>query len=237
MFIADRFIREQQARLDAHFRQFEGDIGWMYLDTKGLVTVGIGQQLATEDDARERASRFRVIGEPVGGTTHPREAAFYYGSGHLSGLRRDATPDEVAQVWRTLHAKGPDQASRPKDHKWGAPAYQPDNNLLRASGGAAYLLLPSKERVDMFHARLAETLDDLANMFDAFEMYPTSVKIALADIHYNHGPGGFRALTSLTKAIVAQRWREAADASMRRSAESKRMMVDHQLLKGGERAP
>lgn len=32
-------------------QDFEGSIGWMYLDTRGNVTVGVGHLLATEDDA------------------------------------------------------------------------------------------------------------------------------------------------------------------------------------------
>ena len=49
----------------AHLEIFEGTVPWMYLDTKGLVTVGVGEMVANAARAESLVGLLRARARPV----------------------------------------------------------------------------------------------------------------------------------------------------------------------------
>jgi len=54
-----------KATVSAWLKQHEGVVPWMYLDTAGVVTVGVGHALETEEDAASLPFRLKDTGEPA----------------------------------------------------------------------------------------------------------------------------------------------------------------------------
>jgi GH24 family phage-related lysozyme (muramidase) len=115
--------------LSARLRNLEGAVAWMYLDLKGLVTVGVGHLLETPEEAATLPFRVRVTGEPASPglvradwlrikNAKPAMLARYYRQFSTTGLSSAAIDQALASNieihWHGVLAARPECANFPE---------------------------------------------------------------------------------------------------------------------------
>lgn len=177
----------------------EGSVPYLYRDTAGLATIGIGNMIPDVD----AATRMQAAAIASGNA----ESGFLITEG---GVQRQATEQEVRDEFNGLDAQ-PAGCSNATPKPCKAASHWRSSTSLRVADSYVN---------ELCQGRLAdEFIGGLRRTFPDFDQYPTRVKAALYDLVYNMGPSslapprwpGFR------NAINTGDWAAAAAESNRRS--------------------
>lgn len=172
---------------------YEGRKDFLYKDSVGQVTVGVGCLVRHRTDA----SNLILVSR---------------------SNKRNATPAEKEAAFDAV-MKEPMQHLVARDHKmhiWGASHYQ-------SVAGASDLFMPAAEidrrrdlHVAEFSRYLTQKFTPAHGYKNNFAAFPEPVRLALYDMMFNLGPTKFPAtFPTLTKAIKAEDWTASALASRR----------------------
>jgi GH24 family phage-related lysozyme (muramidase) len=188
---------------------WEGSAAFMYLDTRGYVTVGVGNLLATP----EAAEALPFVTPPV-----RQRGELERDYQERMQLVPMAPPLAKRGAWLVVKSMRP--ALREAAYEW-----------------ATTLRLPEAAIDDLLRTRLqAEFLPGLAARFPGFDDLPAGPQRALVDIAFNCGLGGLDKFTHLREAILRGDWPAAAAASSRAGSRAARNSWTAELLASASRS-
>lgn len=222
-----------QALIDAywvHAREHEGSVPYLYVDSVGKVTIGVGRMIGNEADlksfyATHNTALVHAPGStaactvirgvkseqgPMGKSGAPvTEADFLEAFRHMTSLG--------AKLLETAAAAGVEAKKKAANAKSQAGCTD-----IRLSDEAAKAEFARKLR-EMFgeltrgtaSANVGGTVER-SNPYAGFEEFPASAQLAVLDLMYNLGAQGLRMKwPTFTKAVKDRRWKDAAEASNR----------------------
>jgi len=171
----------------------EGRVAHMYLDSKGKVTVGVGQLLPSASIAAEypfflgagKPSQASMSGSTAGGAV---PAMSNGGTGITVGRR--ATRQEIEAEFRKVKALTPNLPAR-----W--------------YGKHTTLVLKEEEITALLFKRIRTFETSLRGVFHEWDKFPASAQLALLDLQYNTGSVASK-FPSLTRAAKAHDWARCA---------------------------
>lgn len=196
----------------AKLRAFEGSANYMYLDTVGVVTIGVGHALFAANDALNlpypfRTYRLRADAPVVWSAISPGPLvlrdldplpSFYSPLPTPSlGIHVDfATRDQVRADWNTIHAK-------PMGHVY--TWYRQFTNCW----------LSDSDVDALYEADLSTYWTTLATLFPKLTTYPQGAQDALFDLLYNSDLGKPGKWPNLKNSVAARDWAKAATQCQR----------------------
>jgi GH24 family phage-related lysozyme (muramidase) len=178
-------------KLKDHFVKWEGNYPYMYLDSRGIVTVGIGHALAKKGNAQSLP--FERIGI-------------------------DATWEEIGQAFDEISKESQSQKAAPK--KAERFADKTSLNLVQDSIDS------------ILYGDYLKSLNHLLIVFPDFSNFPFQAQLALLDMNFNLGDGGFNGYKDLISAVKNKHWDIAAlechrgGVSAERNVETARQFFD-----------
>jgi GH24 family phage-related lysozyme (muramidase) len=220
-----------------HAREHEGSVPYLYVDTVGKVTIGVGRMIGSEADlksfyATHNTALVHAPGAtaactvirgvktergPIGKSGSPvTEADFIEAFRHMTSLG--------AKLLETAAAAGVDSKKKAATAK-----SQEGCTDIRLSDNAARAEFARKLR-EMFRDLTKATASanvggamQKHNPYAEFDAFPEPAQIAILDLMYNLGAAGLRTKwPTFTKAVKDRRWKDAAAAANRPQLSSER---------------
>ncbi len=201
--------------LASALKKYEGSRDYFYRDSIGQVTIGVGHLVSNEAEA----ACLKLT--------------------HRSDLK-PATAPEIIAAFRAVKAESFTYRGE-NDHKtrtWGSAHYK---NLA----GASDIFMTAHEidwlldrHIDEFHRYLQRNFTVAHGYKREFDSFSDNVRLALFDMIFNLGPTKFPSRwPTLVKALKAEDWQAAAQASVRHQLSPARNLYVHSLLLAGCTVP
>lgn len=236
-FPEDAFIEE--------LKRSEGDISWLYLDTEGNVTIGIGQLVrnaAALIALHKGALPMKVLAEvskekpPADDSTEKRPADESTEKPPADDSKEKPPADEPTE-------KPPADASKEIKTITDELLTESYNAVKAATKGklaSAYKDLTSirlkdkSDAVKQAKKKMYEAHTQLKNSRYTFHFlsFPSPVQHALVDIVYNIGITNFKAFTELHQAVNHRDWDRAANEVSRKGIAADRNQRTKDLVSG-----
>jgi GH24 family phage-related lysozyme (muramidase) len=199
-------------KLKAALVKYESSIPFLYQDSVGQVTIGVGHLVPSELKATALALRRRSDRQP-------------------------ATADEKKAAWKAVKAENRYYVGA-KDHKqhvYGAGHYEKSSPLYMDSTDIDQL---TEDHIVEFEAYLKKAFSKQNGYQTDFDGMPDNVRLALFDMMFNMGPTRFpRPWHNLVEAIKKTDWKKAADSSNRPQVNLERNAYVKSLLLSADLTP
>ena len=197
LILSDEVIQKAVSLLAS--KPAEDNIPYMYRDSKvgkdndhsGLVTIGIGQQLATEEDAVKL-----LFGKLEWHNRHGEKEG---------GIVQKVEEQDIRHEWRAV--KGMPMFHEIEKSGKTNRVPQPASHYLKARKTDRHLALQAgaAERLATEHLK-RKVLPPLHTHFPDFIYLPHDAQIALIDMMYNLGKEGFKKYRQLIDAVRTRDW-------------------------------
>lgn len=162
-------------------REFEGSFDYMYLDSKGFVTVGIGHLLPTAADA----------------------------AGLPFVITRTPVPDPKLPLFKPEPKLDKATAAEIKSD-YAAVKKQAVGKRESAYASATKVRLPQSEIDRLLTADLDDAIIQLRSRYSKIDDWPQSAREAVLDMAFNMGGNFFDTWPKFKKAVEEQDWATAA---------------------------
>lgn len=194
-----------KAKLKAALIKFEKSVSYLYQDSVGQVTIGVGHLVEPE---------VKVIALKL----------------YRRSDQKQATVDEKKAAWQVVkkekrHYTG---AKDHKQHVYGAGHYEKLSQLFMRDADIDVL---TEDHIVEFHGYLRRAFTKQHGYLSEFDDMPESVRLALFDMMFNMGPTRFpRPWHQFVAALKQGDWQEAAIRSNRPQVNAERNAYVRDLL-------
>jgi GH24 family phage-related lysozyme (muramidase) len=192
----DSMVRE-------HMKRWEGEIPYMYLDTRGYVTVGVGHLLADVKAAQ-------ALG-------------FVY--------REDQKTTDQNGVIRVTAKKGDKATAEVIAADYASVQKKKAGLLASLYKSATRLELPDAELVAILEADVNAKEEGLLKSLPEYRSYPVSARLALLDMAFNLGVSGLiNGFPTLRESVKKRDWAAAAKQCHRKGPSEERNLATKRLF-------
>jgi len=167
-------------RILSFIKKHEGNFTYMYLDTRGNVTVGVGYLLSTASMTMALSSSFSVRSSLEAKKKKSADEAFKKDP-------KQAVTDEFKAVGALSKGR--------------LPSYYKTNTTLDLAQSKVDALL----KLEVVAAEKS-----VKGIFEAFDTFPEPAQVAIIDMAYNLGTAGFKQYETLISDLKKKDWATAA---------------------------
>jgi hypothetical protein len=184
--------------------KLEGQIPYMYLDVKGLVTTGIGNLIDPIDSALDLPFKYLPKAGPA-----------------LSG--KPASKDDITREWHMIKQHKELAAAGARSHK------KKDGTIIHGADTYATMALDDAGISALFDKSLDKMNAALAAAFHDFERWPADAQLGLLSMAWAQGPN-FHKWPHFRDACLQQDFASAAEQSHISNANADRNNANLQLF-------
>ncbi|GAB3028413.1 hypothetical protein GCM10027285_08370 [Oleiagrimonas citrea] len=188
-------------------KTYEGDSPWMYIDTTGHVTVGIGDNLeskgSSKTESEAEALPFYICDRKT------NKSCICDATHKCAKATKQQIKDGLAAVQKE---------TQPAACKTDTSQCYTVNHYKSISD----LRLKESDREQFVEDKLGDFHGDLVKQFPDFDTYPSRVQAAMYDMIYNLGAAGLKKFKKFAKAVKAKDWKTAAAESKRGGVQQSR---------------